>query len=103
MTGIVGWMARLLVISERRSTAAEARYTTEIKRINDDHDAEIKELRLARSEDIADLKLQLAALQLRVEELHSKWDQERVLRHAAEDRAARAEQQGGGLRSVDKG
>lgn len=102
MTGIVGWMARLLVISERRATAAEARYTAEIKRINRDHDAEIKELRKARTDDIAELNKRVSELSKRVEDLHAKWDSERTLRHAAEDRAARAEQ-AGGLRSVDKG
>jgi outer membrane murein-binding lipoprotein Lpp len=93
-TGIVGWMARLLVISERRLKVIDTRYAAEIKRINRDHDAELKELRAARTNDIADLRRSIAALHARVDDLGSRLDQERQLRFAAEDRAARAERGG---------
>ncbi|GAA1970142.1 hypothetical protein [Amycolatopsis minnesotensis] len=70
--GIIGWMARLLVTSDRR-------YTAELSRLNRAHD-----------EEIAELKADLAELRDAVDQLHARVDEERELRRAAEDRAAAA-------------
>jgi outer membrane murein-binding lipoprotein Lpp len=78
VTGIIAWMARLLIIADRRSTA-------ELKRVNETHD-----------EEIAELKSDLAALRTKVDELEARVDEERELRRAAEDRAAAAERRAGG-------
>ncbi|MFI6308501.1 hypothetical protein ACIBCH_41965 [Amycolatopsis thailandensis] len=78
MTLIIGWMARLLVIADRRNTA-------ELTRVNTAHDQEIAELKAA-----------LAELRSKVDKLEKKVDEERGLRRAAEDRAAAAERRAGG-------
>lgn len=78
VTGIIGYLARLLVIADRRNTA-------ELKRVNDAHD-----------EEIAELKGDLAALREKVDALEKRVDEERELRRAAEDRAAAAERRAGG-------
>ena len=51
MTGIIGYLARLLVIADRRNTA-------ELKRVNDAHDEEIAELK----RDIAELRSEVDKL-----------------------------------------
>lgn len=83
VTGIIGWMARLLVIADRRNTA-------ELKRVNDAHD-----------EEMAELKADLAELRSKVDYLEERLDEERELRRAAEDRAAAAERRAGG--ATDEG
>jgi len=95
LIGVMLWMARLLFITQRQATTANAHYTAEIERLNKDHDAELLELRTSRSEDIETLKRQVAALQASMAELHAKYDAERELRRAAEDRAAVAERRAG--------
>ncbi|WP_460441045.1 hypothetical protein [Amycolatopsis stemonae] len=79
MTGIIGYLARLLVIADRRNTA-------ELKRVNEAHD-----------EEIAELKRDIADLRAKVDELEARVDEERELRRAAEDRAAAAERRAGGV------
>lgn len=99
-------MARLLFITQRQATTANAHYTAEIERLNKDHDAELLELRAARTADLAalressradieTLKRQVAELQASMADLHAKYDAERELRRAAEDRAAVAERRAG--------
>lgn len=78
MTGIIAYLARLLIIADRRHAA-------ELKRVDD-----------ARDEEIAELKGDLAALREKVEMLERRVDEERALRRAAEDRAAEAERRAGG-------
>lgn len=70
-----------------RSTldAAEIRHASELKRIAEAHDAELRELR----EDIAALRTQL-------DELNLALDVEREDRRKAEDRAAEALRRAGG-------
>jgi TolA-binding protein len=82
VTGIIGWMARLLIIADRRNTA-------ELKRVNDTHD-----------EEIAELKRDIADLRSKVDELEGRLDEERALRRKAEDRAAAAERRAGGGRNA---
>lgn len=88
VTGVVGWMARLLVISDRRTAA-------EIARINTAHDDELVEVRQARANDIADLKEQVFELRQEVKALRQEIEAERRARHEAEDRAAIAERRAG--------
>lgn len=78
VTGIIGWMARLLIIADRRNT-------NELKRVNDAHD-----------EEIGELKRDIAELRSKVDDLERRLDEERELRRAAEDRAAAAERRAGG-------
>jgi chromosome segregation ATPase len=79
VTGIIGWMARLLIIADRRNTA-------ELKRVNDAHD-----------EEIGELKRDIAELRSKVDDLERRLDEERELRRAAEDRAAAAVRRAGGV------
>lgn len=78
VTAVIGWLARLLLIADRRNAA-------ELKRVNDTHDEEITELR----RDIAELRAE-------VDKLNQRLDDERELRRSAEDRAAAAERRAGG-------
>lgn len=64
---------------------AQARYATELSRINAAHDAEIAKLR----KDVAELRT-------RVDYLNEVLDVERGLRRAAEDKAAEAQRRAGG-------
>ncbi len=82
VTLIIGWMARLLVIADRRNTA-------ELTRVNAAHD-----------EEMAELKADLAELRSKVDTLEERLDEERALRRAAEDRAAAAERRAGGGRDA---
>ncbi len=78
VTGIIGYLARLLVLADRRHAA-------ELKRVDD-----------SRDEEIADLRAKIEALQEKVDVLERRVDAERELRRVAEDRAAEAERRAGG-------
>lgn len=86
LVGIIGWLWRLLILSDRR-------WTAELDRKDLVHDAELAELRAelksireGRASDQTAGELRISAMQLQIDNLNRRLDDEMNARRAAEDR-----------------
>lgn len=95
--GPVGLALIILVVMWflNRQTVAQFRaqvlyYQGEIKRLNDDHDEEMSDLRKRRAEDIDELRRKVEELTAEIRNLRAEMETERRLRREAEERAHQA-------------
>jgi peptidoglycan hydrolase CwlO-like protein len=85
--GIGGVLVVVIVLLLRREVSTEDRHASELRRVNEAHDAELRELR----DDIQALRKQIGELQAAI-------DREREERRRAEDQVAELSRGRGGKR-----
>lgn len=74
--GVGGGLAVVVVLLLRREAQANSRHAAELHRITSNHD-----------EELAEMKTELTAVRVQLDEVNRKLDEERARRRAAEDAA----------------